>query len=225
MSSSSLKLASVPRTTIMQLIIICACLCRSINDPEVDANHFGRLMRGLHDPVHDVTFLYEGGMCPGKGAGVAQSQEERDGSTRDYQGRFMYRSDGAEFLEFADRVPNADAPQIHSLTQNLGGLATATAIPDLKRLDVSPPPPKSKSPAGSRPAHSTARPGSPHRIFFPWFFSASTDPKSRGYEFQGWEQIDGHRCLRVELDLFDYSGPKNHQRLRMWIDLDAVAIP
>ncbi len=52
-----------------------------------------------------------------------------------------------------------------------------------------------------------------------------TDPENYRYEFQGWEDIDGHRCLRADID-FEGTGPSEYRdRLRMWIDLERGGHP
>ena len=144
---------------------------------EMDANQFLGLMRGLHSCFHDVTFLYEGGSRAGKGASAAQmSPNEHE---KDYQGRFVYRSDGAEFLEFSAQGLGADARQSRSLSQNLGGVATVTVIPDLNRLDIKPPPQKSISPPQSRPTHSVV-PGLPaSHLVSVVLFGTNRSPGSR----------------------------------------------
>ncbi len=123
-------------------------------DPEVDAVRFGQLLRGLQGTIHDVTFVYEGHVRPGEGARA--NEADWDGISYNCDGRYSYRADGAEFLDFTKRGLKADSPQYHSLYQNLGGLASLTAVPDRSRLSASPPPPKSKF---NRPCE--ADPGAP----------------------------------------------------------------
>ncbi len=191
-------------------------------DNEVDAVRFGQLLRGLHGTIHDVTFVYEGNVRPGDGARATVTNG--DDISYNFQGRYSYRADGAEFLDFSNQGLKADSPRSHSLYQNLGGLASLTAVPDRNRLSVSPPLPKSKSTDHARPSW-VSPPASPHGFFFLWYFGAMTDPKAHRYEFQGWEEVDGHRCLRAYLDFEDAGHPEHRDKLRVWIDLERGGHP
>jgi len=183
---------------------------------EVDAARFGQLLSGLHEGIRDVTFAYEGGVRGGGGAGAAGVDLAK--STQDYQGRYRYRSDGAEFLDLYSRGTNPDQRQEHELLQNLGGRSSLTAVPDLKQVGSRSPPSKSKSARVIRPS-ALNRPGSPDRILYLWYFDSLTDPTSVRYKFQGWEEIDGRRCLRVELDAQAGARPEQTGRFRFGIDL------
>jgi len=179
-------------------------------------------MQGLHGQPHDVTFAYEGGVRAGEGARAADAS--LNGYGRDYQGRYSLRSDGAEFLDLYERGLTDDDRQSHSLLQNLGGTSSVTVIPDLKRLIAQPPPGKSKSSGRARPT-TLSRTGCPDRILYLWYFQGLTDPTSMRYEFQGWEDVDGRRCLRVELDSQASGRPEDRDRFRIWIDMERGGHP
>jgi hypothetical protein len=62
-------------------------------DPTIESHQFARLIQGLHAPIQDITFAYEGGA----------EQLDPSGSYRkgdEYHGRYYYRSDGAAFLDY-----------------------------------------------------------------------------------------------------------------------------
>jgi hypothetical protein len=200
----------------MSTILISLTLISLAAEPEVDAGAFGRLMQGLHEPTRDLTFVYEGGIRAGDGAGQADSTLSSYG--REYQGRYIYRSDGAALLDYCDRGIEADARQSHLLIQNLGGVRSVSTVPDLGRLIANPPPSMPKSSNRPRPS-ALSRPGSPDRILFLWYFQGLTDPAAMRYEFQGWEEVDGRNCLRVELDSALLGRPEGRDRFRMWIDM------
>jgi hypothetical protein len=158
------------------------------------------------------------------GAGAVANEADRGGISYNCDGRYSYRSDGAEFLDFSKRGLKVDSPQYHSLYQNLGGLASLTAVPDRNRLSASPPLPKSKSTDHARPSP-VCPPASPHGFFFLWYFDGVIDPKNYRYEFHEWEEVDGHRCLRADIDFEDTGRPEYRDRLLMWIDMERGGHP
>jgi hypothetical protein len=208
----------------MFAVLVCTSLSLLADGPVIDASRFGQVMRGLHSQTRDVTFAYEGGLRTGDGARMA-GVGPNEGAF-DFQGRYSHRSDGAELLDLYERGLKLDDHQSHELIQNLGGTSSVRVIPDLKRLVPRSPPASSKS-KSSHPIRPTpiAIPGSPCRIYYVWLFHGLTDPGSMRYEFQGWEEVDGRRCLRVELDSDLTGAPEDRDRLRMWIDLDRGGHP
>ena len=56
--------------------------------------------------------------------GAQLSDADRDGTSYNCDGRYSYRSDGAEFLDFSKRGLKPDSPRYHSLHQNLDGIAS-----------------------------------------------------------------------------------------------------
>ena len=69
--------------------------------------------------------------------------------------------------------------------------------------------------------------GSPERIHYSWFFLTLKDPAAKGYEFLGWEDVGGHRCLKVQLD--EVWGLPEHMEdrptIRFWIDMERGGHP
>jgi hypothetical protein len=192
-------------------------------DPAVDAGQFARLIQGLHAQIRDVTFAYEGGVerLSESGSFVAGIE---------YQGRYNYRSDGAAFLDYYERGPRPDDRQVHSLFQNFGTFEALEAIPDRKLLNASVG--NSAGRGGSKSGQSIGanpgklnRRGSPERMLFLWYFQGLNNPLDTHYEFQGWEDVQGHRCLRVELDEARGDKTRGKSRFRFWIDLERGGHP
>jgi len=49
---------------------------------------------------------------------------------------------------------------------------------------------------------SFAKPGSPESILHLWYFKSLENLEDRGCEFQGWEDVGGHHCLKVRIGRF-----------------------
>jgi MYXO-CTERM domain-containing protein len=67
--------------------------------------------------------------------------------------------------------------------------------------------------------------GSPKRILFLWFFHTQFEPTNQGYRFLGWETVDGHRCLKVQLNDVPGSPAPGYVFYRFWIDLERGGHP
>jgi hypothetical protein len=70
-------------------------------------------------------------------------------------------------------------------------------------------------------------PFSPERINYFWFFKVLKDPASWRYEFLGWEDIGGHRCLKVRIDE-SWGLPDqlpDRPTIRFWIDMERGGHP
>jgi hypothetical protein len=65
----------------------------------------------------------------------------------------------------------------------------------------------------------------PLRFFLVWYFAGIDDPTAEGYEYQGWEQIDGHRCLRIQFDEAKGATGPGRPVIRMWLDMERGAHP
>lgn len=202
----------------MWTVLVALNLLSIIADDKVESSQFDKLIKGLFEPVRDLTFAYEGAFLGGEGDRPAEIGAETTKLT--FQGRYAYRSDGAVLLDLYKRGIADDERQSHSLLQNLGGVSSLEAVPDLGRLNQRSASKRKASAQRTRPSP-LDRPGSPARFLFLWFFQGLTDIHSRHYDFQGWEDVDGRRCLRVELDLLaaPHKKAEDLPRLRFWLDM------
>lgn len=196
---------------------------------EVGAADFGRLMEGLHGDVRDVSFVYEG-MSRGLRLGLSIEEDVKLGVDHRYgegiyQGGYSFRrSDGGTRVDcYADYSGDGKAHKSFSnrrlevLFENK--LHSLCQLPDLR---------DEKPTVKGGIAGSLNQPCSPERILYSWFFSPLLkDPAKMGYRFLGWEDVDGHRCLKIQLDeTWGLSDDwADRPVVRFWIDMERGGHP
>jgi hypothetical protein len=195
------------------LITALTLMAGSAAGADIDAAQFHRLMDGLHADVRDVTLVYEGdhGPVPGDPEG------EMGGK---FQGLYSIRSDGATLMDVFLRSHRVDRPVSRTIKLVLGGrLEGVSQLPDLGRLI----PETSAAPPGA--LNETA---SVERILYLWYFATLDDPARMGYQFLGWEEVDGHRCLNVQLYEVPAAGLEKVEQkptVVFWIDVERGGHP
>jgi hypothetical protein len=178
------------------------------------------MLDGIYAEIEDVSFLYEGGMYPLVPVPVRMANghsENYQGQT--FQGFYAFRSDGATLLDVFDETIGVVGTLNHQTnTMLLDKLVIADQNVDQDEVHVN----KRKRAIGV-----LNQPNSPERIFCFWFLRTIGDPAARAYEYQGWEDVDGQRCLRVELNEVTTAraGSRNRARIRFWIDLERGGHP
>jgi hypothetical protein len=195
----------------MSIILLSVSVLAQSVSSEVDAAQFARLTQGLLSRFQDVTLVYEGGLLR------TDNEDER----MTYQGLYSFRSDGATLLDLYSRP--ADLSKMHNrrinaiLNKKLNALYQ---VPDRGYTQ----PDTSGGGAGV-----LNFPTSPERILYLWYLQTLGDPDAYGYEFQGWEYVDGHRCLRAQLSVIakrkwgTWRGDKPY--IRLWIDVERGGHP
>jgi len=197
-------------------ILISSLLGAHAAAPLMDADQFSRMMAGLHGPIRDLEMIYEGEehfvgppslMLP-KGADFTDTQ---------FQGVYAYRDDGAMLLDMYSKRLAAGGLLAHNTYAVLGErLETLELVPD---RDSS----RGRIRVGEGSGASLARPESPHRILFLWYFR-EFDAMGQNFKDLGWEDIDGHRCLKIQADA--YKGlTANSLIMRFWIDMERGGHP
>ena len=214
----------------MTILIILALATTSPGaEPDVDAAQFARLMAALHSEVRDVSFVFEGSdfrVPPGRTVAEALRAPDPENHGTTYQGLYAYRDDGATLLDSFVNHYGTEEDDAELWTTH-----RTIAIYDQKKSAVS------RYPAlrGEQPvvepggAGSLNENGSPERIVYYWYFKAfeQAGPAGYGYEFQGWEEVDGHRCLRVQFDeMYGATDrPPDRPVVRFWIDMERGGHP
>lgn len=198
--------------------LVLALLIPAQNDPASDARTVIALLGRYHASFQDVTFLHEGTMVKG-GEDTSNSAD-----VIRFQSYYAYRNDGATLLDvFANG--RGDRPDTRTVRSILNGR--------LEIFDASPdylPPVRDRAPdAGHGGPGSLAGQDSPERIFLAWYFLTLGDPAEHDVEVQGWEEVEGHRCLKVRM----LGHPKPLLKgwtgglpfVKLWIDLERDGYP
>ena len=203
---------------------IALCLCAwsgTAAGETMSARDFTQLVKGLHSEIKDVWFLYEGeGRVFGKGQGAAG---QPDDEVQSFQGTYAYRADGATLLDVFVHSARTDVPYRRSTVAALKGKKEEIdRIPD----SVSNPPKRvSNSSQGA-----FYRSMSPERMLFIHYFHSFAAPADEDFVDEGWEEVAGHRCLRVKINLFPSAGFKETAGAKMmwnrlWIDMERGGHP
>jgi len=182
-------------------------------EPVIGPDQFLRLIQGVQADYKDVSFVFEGTNTSIRPRALLGRSEE---VVLSHQGYFAYRSDGAFLRDSYFRF----------LEDNDEGAilrATVAALGDrMLRIDYTLGH-RSTKPTVGKPAPAILRDvSSPGRILWLWYFQHLEGPAGLHYEFQGWEEVDGHRCLRVQLDRRRGS---ERWKYRFWIDLERGGHP
>jgi len=156
-------------------------------DPVIDGPTLFASLQRYQSSFHDVTFIQEGTLE------MRRSGSGKPDSVTRFQTFFAYRKDGATLLDaFSQQADKRKFRLISSILH--GRVETLNATPD------DGPPVRSRDPE-SRPGGpgSLLRYDSPERIFLAWYFSTLAEAAEYDFKALGWEDVDGHRCLRVSM--------------------------
>jgi hypothetical protein len=188
------------------------------NAPAIDARTVFALLERYHASFQDIAFVHEGTWVKAGGSAANPPFAYR------FQGFYAYRADGATVLDvFGTR--RGDEPETRTIYSVLKGrLEILGASPDLL--------PRVRD---RTPAVASGGPGSltyldsPERTFLAWYFPTLTDPAEHDAEVQGWEDVDGHRCLKVRMlkqpKPLLKGWPGGLPFVKFWIDLERGGYP
>ncbi len=210
----------------MVLLILLAATMVSpppAEDAPISAEQFARIMTGLHAGFEDISFVFEGrvrGVPPGRTVEQLLAGADPDAPHLDFQGQYIFRSDGATRLDRFDSSTFATAPgEAHHISAML-----PWRLERVSRLPTNPDLQPVSSPGGPG---SLNEPGSPERILYLWYFQGVEVRVKNGYKFLGWEDVDGHHCAKVELaqPAPTEAHPDGRLGERLWIDLERGGHP
>ncbi len=200
------------------LALVLASVARG--DVGIDSRAVFALFERYRSSFHDVSFLHEGTLARG-GPGANESQ-----SANRFQTYYAYRSaDGATLLDVFG-YGRTDRPLSRTIFAILHDRAEfLNASPDSQSVPVARREPVTK-PGGPGTLAITT---SPETIFLPWYFSWLGEAPEHEPEIQGWEIIDGHRCLRIRM----LKQPKSLLKgwvgelpyIQLWVDLERDGYP
>ena len=173
--------------------------------PRLEADQFRLIIEELYSDFDDISFIYEGETSTNGNAG------------RMFQGNYVFRRDGAVVLEVYDQ-PTAEA----ALRMYRKSVLLDSQLETIQHPLDRPAPSEPRRSLGM--AGSMGGPRSPQSFFYHWLFLRLDDQYPLDfYEFLGWEDVDGHRCAVVRLDVI--KGPEITHSKKFWIDLDRGGNP
>lgn len=205
------------------LILFCV---PSQTDGNVGPDRFVRLIQGQAEILKDVSFVFEGEMRwigpKNELGGDPELFDER------FQGGYLYRKNDAAFLDVYVRCAKPTEPVTHRKVCVLKGRQESQSVrANSKRFGIAP-----ATLRGGGFVGTLTGPQSPHVFFHLWHLLLVDHPRDWNYAFLGWDNIDGRRCLRVEIDPFPRAGgdktgnesPGEYEtRHQYWIDLERGA--
>lgn len=192
----------------MPLAVYLGALLALQAETRVNAEDFLKLVRAAQSSISDVSFVCEGSITF---VGPKDLIDPTANLDKKFQGIYVYRSDGALFHDLYLRGEGVDSLFVHSKRALLRGIVEKLQTqPDLRQL---------AEPHSTRGNAASMRDaGSPNNLLWLWFFESIRTIDSYQYEFEGWEDVDGARCLRARLNYIPGSMPQNPQ-VKFWIDV------
>ena len=180
------------------IVILAAAVSQA--GPAIAESHVFSLFDRYNSSFEDVAFVYEGSE-----SNITKDDGSHELSNR-FQGFCAYRNDGATLLDIFSHH-RRDGPVGRSLYSLLGHR--------LEVLDASPdgsPPVRNREPlTGVGGPGTLNRQDAPLKIFLPWYLSRLHDPADYEVQNKGWEDVDGHRCLKLRM--LQYRRPD----LKSWV--------
>jgi len=191
---------------------------------EVSPRAFANLMSALYEPFHSVSFVYEGEQSY-QGVALRDVGTRRTAAPRTvFQGVYAYKHHGSVFLDVFSEPLGSEAALVHetlALSKD-GRLEKNRSLPDRHGVNGQP----RVVPGGS--VWSIFSRYSPEDFFVLSRMSQYIEHLDRcDYEYIGWEEIDGHRCLHVRLLAIPGAGegPGPHYHKSYWLDCDRGGHP
>ncbi len=201
-------------------IFLLATVVCAAQQPEVTAEQFSRLIQARHEKVKDFSLTYEGSVVWTGPSSLLGKPIDQFGDR--FQGFDFYRTqDAAELTEVYSSSHTVPATiHISKKTHLKGRSQNLSLSPDQKKVNLGVGIIDGKGGPGS-----LSGPDSPHALIFYWYFDRILDPVEKGYRFDGWEDVDGHLCLRVQFNTKAAREPSTENYQRFWIDMERGGHP
>lgn len=191
------------------IILTSAILWHADASAPITEDRFVRLIREAHSSVRDFDLVCEG----------TKTLLNSTRSPEVFQSRYIYRADGSVYWDIIRNSGERERPAKRVTNAVLGRSGQWTQLVKIADTNGAGGAPSSRR--GS--AASLTYDGSAARFILNYFWDDYTkSPQSYHYEFEGWEDIDTHRCARVTLAPKAADG-KHYQRF--WVDLSRGCHP
>ncbi|MGC8639382.1 MAG: hypothetical protein ACP5XB_05830 [Isosphaeraceae bacterium] len=184
----------------------------------LSADEFGRFMQSLHEPIKSMAFEYEGRLHWVASEALLKFDPERFGAQ--FQGKYLYRSDGSEAYDVYYKKHPADSPTNRRKLVLFKGKVSSSDFSEDR-------PKRSRRPASAKSGAvgSLYGPNSPLVLNYVSLFAWKSNPAQWGYKCHGWETVDSHRCLVVQLNLAPSPDPSTTHYTKYWVDMERGGHP
>ncbi len=202
----------------VRTVIFLAVFSLGADAPPIDGRALFALFERHHAAFRDVSLRYESSLAWLPAAG------EMAGEVRRLQGLYVYRFDGATLRdEFG--IGGAGRPTARTISTVLKNrLHILDASPDLT------PAVKDREPeTGPGGPGVLSGPNSPERLMLDYYYPTLGDPAEHDLKILGWEDVAGHRCLKVHMLrqprplLKGWVGPLRY--IKLWVDVERDGVP
>jgi hypothetical protein len=192
------------------IVILTLTNAFDFREETLTADQFVRLMRANFASISDIAFAFEGRRQYVNPARVKDIPDET------FQGRYALRADGAMYREVYSPAHGGrpDAIAINAMVKGKG--QRAVIRPDMGNTDL-----KVLEESAGPGSYFTAL--SPETFQMLWRFLPLGSANDMGYQFLGWENIDGHRCAHIYYD--PHPSVSRPVSMELWIDIERGAIP
>ncbi|MGE3820320.1 MAG: hypothetical protein AB7I30_12955 [Isosphaeraceae bacterium] len=195
------------------LIVALCLLGQSEPLPSVELQEIRRLLREEAAPPKDLSLIFTSEFRY-----VGPTEELKFPAERfnmDSQGIFLTRADGAGYLEHIEKLADPKALVVRQATCVLGEDREMARglLDEVQWID------RDRNMYKSRGSLVTfAGFGMPFRLLISLFLRTADHLDGRDYVHEGWEEIDGRRCLKFRVRATRDSPPENVYRY--WLDLE-----
>ncbi len=175
----------------------------------LSADSFFEVLSQLHFPIENVSFQWESTIQYIGGENVEPKVLAE--VNKSLSGSYLYRNDGSMRVEVYTQP--AQGPMRRRSVSVEGSVRRELAgVPDrgVKHAEIG-------------QASSVAElnyPAWPHRILYLAYFNTLPSNIRSTFRHEGWEVVDGHRCLKASLNPNPGVPPDNLLLEKLWIDLE-----
>ncbi len=202
-------------------VLVLSVLATQPGTAGVSPEQFSRILQGALSEIRDVSFMYEGiyrleiPNIPGKTD--AELEQYRIKNRRQYQGLYSWRGDGSERVDYYLQTGGPDNVRYYSFS--LFGGKTISLIRDADR--------RFGPVYDDHEKQNTwlLSDFTPHNMNYLWYYKDLGDPGAQNYRDLGWEDVDGHHCLKVRIDNGKMAPSEKNPYTCFWIDTERGGHP
>jgi hypothetical protein len=191
------------------LWVFCMSVMAAPPDGSVDRQQLLRILNATWAEVRDVEFLYEGSI-----RALGRDEQGPGDFDDDFQGIFAFRHDNAASLYTFVWPADRKKPMVLKVSNLFKGrYGRRSRLPDSR------PSPSSPDRVQKGVVASLLGPHSPLNFFLMPLLIELLRDESTPFESLGWEDVGGHRCLKVRL------GPPGIYEKIYWLDIERGGHP